>query len=187
MCCCMFSQNHSSSILMASNYRCNVFGRNLGHVWFGGDGLWNRNGNDWLPFQLFSWGESHSHSHSDSKGEWECSNPLKSNPHSLLVCKSHSDSDSNSGHEPNALRDIAIHIPIPFHSDTDSNPDYDHESNAPLPSPDIFTAATQVDLISLWIRMQRNFISSRIIDIAMLFTQNIQELSIIYQNQLFKP
>ena len=41
----------------------------LGGFWLKGVGVWD--GNGWLPFQPFGWGESHSDS--DSGAEWKYS------------------------------------------------------------------------------------------------------------------
>lgn len=54
--------------------------------------------------------------------KWECPNTEKSNPYSLLVFKTHY--DSNSDHKPNVLGDMAI----PIYSDSNSR----YKPNAPL-------------------------------------------------------
>lgn len=52
--------------------------------------------------------------------------PISQNPiPTLLVFKSHSNSDFNSNHEPNTLENMVISIPISFDSDSI------HEPNAP--------------------------------------------------------
>lgn len=58
----------------------------------------------------------------------ECPNPPKPNHYSPLIFKSHSNSHSDSGYQPNAWGDMTMLILIPIHSGSDSS----HEPNTPI-------------------------------------------------------
>lgn len=58
-----------------------------------------------------------SHSHSNSKGEWECLNSLKPNPHSPVSFKFYADSD----HELNMLGDMTIPIHLDYNPNSNSS------------------------------------------------------------------